>query len=513
MEAVSTNNKRIAKNTILLYFRMFIMVSVALFTSRVVLQTLGIEDYGIYNVVGGIVSLMGVVNAALVIATQRFITYELGVGDVGKVNKIFSASIVCFAILSLIIFVLAETVGVWFLNNKMVIPDNRIVAANWLLQFSILACINTLMANPYNACIIAHEKMNVYAYVSILEVVLKLVVVYLLLIIPFDRLIVYGVLILLCQFTVTMVYRIYGSRNFKECKIVIHKDSAIYKKMFSFTSWNLLGSIANLLQTQGLNILLNLFFNPSINASRGIATQVNNNVGNFFNNFFTAVRPQIIKYYSVGDKENLYKLINRSSRFSYYLILLISLPVILEATELLRLWLGIVPDYAVIFTKLMIAITAVDAISNPLMTLAQANGNIKMYSIVNGSLLLTIVPLSYVCLKLSLGPTSVFIVALTIATICLFARMLLLKRMVNFDIFSYMKKSLLPILMVTIVASVPPILLKGNMNIGNVISFILVICTSVFSTIIAALFLGMSSVERQKIFKMIHIDRIFKSHI
>lgn len=285
MEAVSTNNKRIAKNTILLYFRMFIMVAVALFTSRVVLQTLGIEDYGIYNVVGGIVSLMGVVNAALVVATQRFITYELGVGNFVKVNKIFSASIICFAILSLIIFVLAETVGVWFLNNKMVIPDNRIVAANWLLQFSILACINTLMANPYNACIIAHEKMNVYAYVSILEVVLKLVVVYLLLIIPFDRLIVYGVLILLCQFTVTMVYRIYGIRNFKECKIVIHKDSAIYKKMFSFTSWNLLGSIANLLQTQGLNILLNLFFNPSINASRGIATQVNNNVGNFFNNF------------------------------------------------------------------------------------------------------------------------------------------------------------------------------------------------------------------------------------
>lgn len=195
------------------------------------------------------------------------------------------------------------------------------------------------------------------------------------------------------------------------------------------------------------------------------------------------------------------------------MILLISLPVILEATDLLRLWLGIVPDYAVIFTQLMIAITAVDAISNPLMTLAQANGNIKMYSIVNGSLLLTIVPLSYVCLKLSLGPTSVFIVALTIATICLFARMLLLKRMVNFDIFSYMKKSLLPILMVTIVASVPPILLKENMNIGNVISFILVICTSVFSTIIAALFLGMSSVERQKIFKMIHIDRIFKSNI
>lgn len=510
MEKISDNNKRVAKNTIMLYCRMFIMVLVTLYTSRVVLQTLGVEDYGIYNVVGGIVSMMGIVNSALVIATQRFIMYELGKGNQEQLGKIFSSSFICFSLLSVIIFILAETVGLWFLNAKMVIPADRLIAANWVYQFSILACLNTLLVNPYNACIIAHEKMDVYAYVSILEVVLKLIVVYLLLIIPYDRLIVYGALILFCQVLITMVYRIYCIKHFNECRVKFHKDMSLYKKMFSFTGWNLLGSLANLLQTQGLNILLNLFFSPAVNASRGIANQVNGTVSNFFNNFLTAVRPQIIKYYSIGDTEKLYKLINRSSRFSYYLILLVSMPIIIEAPFLLDLWLGIVPDYAVPFTRLIVVITAVDAISNPLMTLAQANGNIKMYSIVTGSILLTIVPISYVVLRLGGSPSSVFVVALFVAVSCLISRMLILKRMVNFDMLGFAKNALAPIVLVTIISSLLPLYMKIYFDNESFKMCIVISAICLFSTMISSFLLGMSKYERGKVLGMIHIDRILR---
>jgi O-antigen/teichoic acid export membrane protein len=508
---VSQNNKRIAKNAVMLYFRMFIMVGVALYTSRVILKALGVIDFGIYNVVAGVVALMGVVNVALTISTQRFITYELGRGDRRKLTETFSACFFSFIVLSFVVLFLAETVGLWFLNTQLVIPQNRLLAANWCYQFSLLSCVNSLLTNPYNACIIAHEKMDVYAYVSIIEVLLKLAIVFLLFLIPLDRLIIYGALLMISQFIVTMIYVFYCKKKFVECQLILHKDFNLYKHILSFTSWNLIGSIANVLQTQGLNVLINIFFNPTANASRGIAVQVNSNVGNFFSNFFNAIRPQIIKYYSVGDMQNLYKLLFRSSRFAFYLILLLSLPIILETQYILKLWLGFVPEYAVVFTRLMIAITAVDAISNPLMTLAQANGNIKKYCIVTGSLLLTILPISYIALKAECGPESVFVVALGVSIVCLFSRLIILREMLKFPIAEYMRRVLLVIINVTILSSFIPLFLYINMDV-NLYSFLLVCVVSILTTCVTSLYVGMIKSERVKIASMVLTHFIHKKY-
>lgn len=310
----NSNNKRIAKNTLMLYFRMLIIMLVTLYTSRVVLSALGVVDYGIYNVVGGLVTMMGLLNGAMSVSTQRYLTYELGKGDMLRLKQVFSTCMTIFMILSLIVIILAETIGLWFLYNKMVIPEERMDAACYVYQFSILACILSLITNPFNATIIAHEKMDVYAYVSILEVALKLVIVYLLLVIPTDRLITYGILILASQFIVALCYIIYCWKKFSETHYHFYWDKPLFRELISYSGWNLYGSAAGLVKGQGLNILLNMFFNPAVNAARGIAYQINSAITQFFTNFYTAVRPQITKYYATGEINEMTKLVFRSSR-------------------------------------------------------------------------------------------------------------------------------------------------------------------------------------------------------
>lgn len=327
----SVNNKRIAKNTLLLYVRMFFVMAVTLFTSRVVLATLGVTDFGIYNVVGGVVAMMGILNNAMAVSTQRYLTFELGRGDAVRLKQVFCMCLAIFVMLAVVVVVLGETVGLWFLNSKMTIPADRMVAANWVYQFSILACVASLIVTPYNAVIIARERMNVYAYVGILEVVLKLAVVYLLLVIPVDRLTTYGLLILLSQIVIAVIYMLYCTRHFAEARYRVYWDGSLFRELVSYSGWNLFGSAAGVVKGQGLNILLNMFFTPAVNAARGIAYQVNAAITQFFTNFYTAVRPQITKYYAQGDMEEMTKLIFRSSKMSFYLIMLISMPVIIEA--------------------------------------------------------------------------------------------------------------------------------------------------------------------------------------
>ena len=355
----SANNKRIAKNTILLYIRMFFIMAVTLYTSRVVLNTLGVVDFGIYNVVGGVVAMMGILNGAMAVSTQRYLTFELGRGDMVRLKQVFSVCFTIFFLLSVIVVILAETVGLWFLHNKMVIPAERMTAANWVYQYSILACILSLVVNPFNAIIIAHERMNVYAYVSILEVSLKLAVVYLLLVIPADRLSTYGLLILISQAIVALTYIVYCWRHFKETHYRFYWERPLFLELVSYSGWNLFGSVSGLVKGQGLNILLNMFFNPAVNAARGIAYQINSAITQFFTNFYTAVRPQITKYYAQGDMEDMLKLVFRSSKFSFYLIMLISMPIVIEAPYIVNLWLGQLPEYVVPFTRLIIVINAI----------------------------------------------------------------------------------------------------------------------------------------------------------
>lgn len=500
----SQNNKRIAKNTLLLYFRMFFIMAVSLYTSRVVLSTLGVDDFGIYNVVGGIVAMMGLLNNAMAVSTQRYLTFELGKGDMVRLQQVFSSCFLIYLLLSGVFLILAETVGLWFLNNKLVIPSERLVAANWVYQFSVISCVNALLANPYNAVLIAREKMNIYAYISIIEVVLKLLIVYLLIIIPFDRLIMYGVLLLIMSLVVTMIYRIYCIRNYQESRFKFYWEKPLFVHLLSYSGWNLFGSLSSLVKGQGLNILLNMFFSPAVNASRGIAYQINNAITQFFTNFYTAVRPQITKYYAQGDLYNMFKLVFRSSKFSFYLIFLLSLPIIIEAPYIIQLWLGQLPEYVVSFTRLIVVISAIDSMANPLMTACHATGKIKLYQSVVGSMIICNVPISYCLLRyVDCGPNEVFVVSMILSTLALFLRIWIVKYLIpSFPAWEYVYKVIGTSLIISVISALLPIIIHVSMP-SSFMTSAIVVASSIISSVGFIYLLGMSNGEKKAIIGMI----------
>lgn len=494
----SDNNKRIAKNTLLLYFRMFVMMAVSLFTSRVILQTLGVEDFGIYNVVGGIVAMMGMFNGAMSSSIQRYLSYEIGKENKEQLRKTFNVCFFIYVFMCIVFLLAAETVGLWFLNTQLVIPNDRIIAANWVYQFSIFSVVNSLLVNPYNATIISHEKMGVFAYISILEVILKLVIVYLLLIIPIDRLIVYGFLFMLMSVAITMVYRIYCIRHFPESHIKWYSDRVLFKQLLSYSGWNLFGSVAGVVKGQGLNILLNMFFNPSVNAARGIAYQINTQVSNFFSNFYTAVRPQITKYYAQGKLNEMTTLVFQSSKFAYYLILLLSLPIIVEAPFIIDLWLGQLPEYVVQFVRIILVVTAVDAMANPIMTTAHATGKIALYQSVVGTMTIFNIPISYMVLKYGNSPVSVFVVSLLISVLCMFTRLLIVRKLVNFPVKLYIKQVYGRVILVTVFSLILPLILYRSFEV-NLWSAIFVCSVCLVSTCISVYSFGLTKHERLSI--------------
>ena len=338
MSDTSTNNKRIAKNTLLLYVRMLFMMAVSLYTSRVILNALGVEDYGIYNVVGGVVAMFSIISGSLSAAISRFITFELGKGDIDKLKKTFSAAVTIQLLLSLIIVILIESVGVWFLNFKMTIPSDRMAAANWVLQFSIVTFVINLVSVPYNATIIAHERMSAFAYISILEAVGKLAIAFLIMVSPIDRLVFYAILMCGVAVIVRLTYGYYCKRHFSECRYSFRWDKEILVKMFGFAGWNFIGASSAILRDQGGNIVINLFYGPAVNAARGIAMQVNGAVTGFVSNFMTALNPQITKSYAAGDRAYMMTLIYQGARLSFYMLLLLSLPVFLNTHYILVIW-------------------------------------------------------------------------------------------------------------------------------------------------------------------------------
>lgn len=502
MQDTSANNKRIAKNTLVLYLRMFLMMTISLYTSRVILQVLGVEDFGIYNVVGGIVSMMGVVNGAMSVSTQRYLTFELGKGDKIRLKQVFCMCLQIYMILGTLLILLAETIGVWFLNTQLVIPESRMTAANWVFQFSIYSSVCSLLTNPYNAVIISHEKMGVYAYISLADVVLKLAICYMLLVIPIDKLSTYGFLMFLLHAMNCGFYWLYCHLKHKETKYTFYWETGLFKNLLSYTGWNLFGSTSALVKGHGLNILLNMFFNPSVNAARGIAYQVNSAVHQFFTNFFTAVRPQITKYYAQGDMDNMFKLVFRSSKMSFYLILLISLPLIIEAPCVIQLWLGQLPEYVVPFMRLIIAITAIDAMANPLMTTAHATGKIALYQSIVGTMTILNIPISYLFLSFGWGPLVVFEISLLISIINLFLRLWIVKRLVDFPVWNYIKQVFATCILVTLVASILPFSLY-HISEDGLIRFLMVCLLSVICTVIAVYYIGFLPNERSFVVKAI----------
>ena len=505
----SENNKRIAKNTLMLYFRMLVMMAVSLYTSRIVLDTLGVSDYGIYNVVGGFVTMFALISGAMTTATQRFLSFAIGEGKTNEVTSLFSTAVIIHIGLALIILLLGETVGVWFVSTQMNFPADRYNAAIWVFEFSLLTFLVSVINVPYNAAIIAYEKMSAFAYISIIEVVLKLVIVYLLLITPFDRLIFYAILMAIVQLGVQMIYASYTHKKIKTCHCNWRLNHQYFKQMTSFVSWNLIGSLAGICKDQGLNVVLNIFFGTTVNAARGVAMQVSGAINRFVTNFQVAMNPQIVKLYAAEEKEEMFKLVFRGSRFSYMLLLCLSLPVIIEAPFILNVWLVKVPEYSVPFLRLIIFIALVDSLSNTLITSMHASGKVRDYQIIVGGLSLLTLPLAYVLLKVGLSPTYAVAASLFISILCLFARCALLSRTIDFPALDFLKQVALRMLLITIVSYILPLILYCLIPV-NWPTFILVCLVSFLSGVIVSYYFGMQKHEREVIVSKLK-EKIHKS--
>lgn len=495
----STNNKRIAKNTLLLYLRMLLLMLVSLYTSRVNINALGVVDFGIYGVVGGVVSMFYIVSNALIGSINRYLAYEIGAKNQERLNKVFCTAKGIQYIIVGVVFILAETIGLWFLNYKLVIPAERLIAANWIYQFSTLSFCLDLLVIPYTAAIIAHEKMSAFAYISILTAVGKLIVAWTILISPIDRLIWFGALILVNSTIIRSIYIYYCKKHFEECNCKFQFDITVWKEMFGFAGWNFIGTIAAILRDQGGNILINLFAGPTVNAARSIANQVNSAVSGFADNFQTALKPQIIKSYASRDLDYMHKLVFQGARLSYYILLILAVPILCNTHYILQLWLGIIPDSTVRFVQLVLIFTMSESLAGPLITAMLATGKVRNFQIIVGGLNLLNIPLSYIALKLGAAPEIIVIVSIFISVCCEIARVLLLRKMIKLQVKSFFIQVYLNVIIVSIVSCLLPLYLHFELN-ENFFTFILISLVAFISTIFSILFVGCNKEEREFVY-------------
>ena len=494
--------KRIAKNTLMLYFRQILIMIVSLYTVRVVLNTLGAEDYGIYNVVAGVVTMFSFLSNSMATASQRYFSYALGQNDSESLKKYFSMSFTIYCLIALVVLIFAETVGLWFVTQKLVIPCERQNASFWIYQASIFSMICTILTAPFMASIIAHEDMNIYAYVSIIEVVLKLCIVFLLPLFAIDKLIFYGLLMAGVVFVNTAIYRTICVKKYVECKFSFFWEKSLFKELVSYTGWNMFGSAVGVFKNQIVNIILNQFFNPVVNAARGIAAQVNSAVNSFAQNFSTAVRPQIIKNYASGEKEKMLQLMFRSCKATFFFLFVFALPLILEMPYVLKLWLKNVPEYAVLFTILALIDALIDTISYPLMAAAQATGKIKLYQSVVGGVLLLNAPIAFVVLTFGAAPYSVFIVSISITFIAFIVRLFILKHLIDFSFWQFIGKVFLPVVFCALISFVIPYLVRNMMN-SNFIRLCVTVVVSVISVALSGYFVALSKNEKLWIIEIV----------
>ena len=505
--STSENNKRIAKNTIFLYIRMFLMMAVTLYTSRIILQTLGVEDFGIYNVVAGIVVLFSFLNNAMAIASQRFLSFALGEKDDAKVRRVFSMSLTSHVAIACIVLVFAETLGLWILG-KMNFPLERLSAVGWVYQIAIFTCLTQILRVPYNASIIACERMSFYAWISIIEVVLRLAIVFLLVAYKGDKLVFYSFLLLAVTLFVNVIYKMYCNRAFAFSNYSFFWDISLLKKFISFSGWSLAGSLANVGAQQGLNMILNIFCGVLVNAAVGISNQVMAAVGQFLGNFQTAFNPQLVKSYATGEKAYFMSLIFKSSKFSYYLMLLISLPALINCDFFLNVWLGDVPKYAVEFSQLMIIFLLFDAISGPLWISVQATGKIRNYQILMAVLILLNLPLSFMILFLGYSPVYVFVGRVLINVITLAARMIYLRSLIQLPVKTFFYKVLVVISVVTLLAVPIPLWLHSFL-LTTWPNVIVISFTCFFITVLAIYFFGLTFGEKNMVNQVV-LKKIFR---
>lgn len=510
------NNTRIAKNTMFLYLRMIIQLIVGLYTSRVILHALGITDYGIYNVVGGVVALFSFLNGSMGTATNRYLAYELGRENVDKVKMrhVFSTALIIHICVAAIFLLLCETVGLWYMYHVLVVPPERLSASLWVFQFSIITSIVAIISVPYNATIIAHEKMSAFAYITIIEAFILLFIALIVSVTKhFDRLLLYGILVLISQMFIRLLYTKYCNKHFNEVKGKLFFDKDLFFDMSKFAFWILNGGIAVVGYTQGLNLLLNFFFGPAVNAARGVAVTVQTKIISFCNNFQMAVNPQIIKSYAEGNLEYMHKLICYSSVFSFYLVFLLSFPIIIECEHILGLWLKEVPEYTGIFVRLTLGVGIIDSLRMPLNTSIHATGNISKFQLIEGTTSLAILPIAYVFLKFGCPPVSVFIVQLVLFVIIQMERVLIVCPAIKMKKILYVKVVLVKVVLVVFAASIIPCLFnRYYVTDYEYLKMVLNIIVSISSTLFVVYFIGTDKDLRKKVKEMV-LNKIKKNEI
>lgn len=500
MENETAKTKRIAKNTLILYFRMLFLMAISLYTSRVILDALGIEDYGIYNVVGGFVGMFALISSALSNANSRFLNYEMGKGNASNLQTVFSSLVTIQFALAILIFVSCEIIGNWYVCNKMVLPLDRLSAAKWCLHISIFNFCTDLVTVPYRAAIIAHEKMKTFAYVSLFEGLAKLGICFLVMISKYDRLVMYAVLLLMVQLIIRTSYQLYCRKKFKECHYQFVFDKAMLKKMFAYSGWHFIGNSANILKNSGIDVILNLFFGPSINAAKGVANQVLHAIQGFSNNFTTALNPQIIQSYAQGNVGYMMKLVYKGSRFSFYILFLIALPIVVNADYIVNVWLKNVPPYAIVFVQLSVIVAALSSLSNTLITAQNATGNVRNYQLIVGGIQLLNLPMSYFCLYLGFSPVCVLLVSIFVEIFSLVARLVMIPFYISsFHRLVFLKEVVLNCFLVVVCAAMLPFVVSKYFGLNDFISCGLNVMLCFLCSAVSIMFVGCSRKERERI--------------
>lgn len=499
----ASNNKRIAKNTLVLYIRMFFNMVVSLYTSRVVLYTLGVSDFGIINVVGGVVAMLSCLNGSFSSSSSRFITYELGKPDFGNITKVFSASMTIHIGLALILFILLETIGLYLVLNKLVIPEGRTTAAIIVYQLSIVTCMVNITQVPYSATIIAHEKMDIYAYVSIVEVLLKLTVVYLLVISPIDKLVFYALLLCILQVLIAIIYRLYCMKKFSYIRFHLYRDKDILKPMLGFSGWDMYGTVSTILSGQSINVIQNTFWGTLVNAAIGVSESVKNSVLGFTNNFLLASKPQIVKCYASGNIKEMENLAINTGRFSFLLLFLFSCPLILECEYVMKLWLVEVPEYAVIFCQLSLVYSLVSVMFQPCIQCIHAVGKMKLVSFITGTLFYIMIPSAYILLKIGYGPIVPYCSNIVIISVISVVYLIILDKYVpSFSKRNYLYGVCFKALLIASISSIIPIVIHIFMP----VSFYRLLYVSIVSCFILSVctfYIGMSKDMRARILQFI----------
>lgn len=503
------NNKRIAKNTLFLYFRMILIVIINLFAVRIILDVLGVEEYGIYNIVAGVVVLFSFLGGSLSSGAQRFLAYEIGRKDYEKLSRVFSMTIVVFLCIALLLLILLETVGLWFLNYKMNIPAERMYAANCVFQFSVFTLLMNVMTIPYNAAIIAWERMALFAYISIVEAMSKLICVLVLLFVAFDKLILYSAMIFFISIMLLIVYRQYSRGELRGCQFVWNWNPSLCKSLLSYAGWNMIGAIAMVSRNQGVNIVLNLFFNPVVNAAHTIGQQINGVISQFITNIYMATRPQVTKSYAEGNQNEMWRLVFSSGKFAYFLLFLLCLPVLLEIDLILKIWLGEVPEYTSTIVRYLLIALLMETSVNQIIAVFQAANKLRRYQTTSSFILLLNGPLAYLCLKQVPYVYAPYIISVTLSFVYMIVLMCVAYKEIDLDIKGYSKDVLFKILRVSVLSSILPLLFSSHFP-DSYLKLLLIGFISVLSVLVTVWYYGLSMVERGYVKRI--VKNIYHKH-